>query len=150
MNIWEALSAFLLSGIKLLFTPMGFAAANVFPLWEIAMVCAAGGVFGAVIFYFVGKGLNSIGSKKKKSNKKVFTKQNRRIISIKNKFGLFGTAMTIGIISVPLGAMLVGKYFSKNNLAIPSLISASLLWSFLITYSTALVVRLIVPYFSSI
>ena len=147
MNFLEALSAFLLSGIKLLFTPMGYAAVNVFPLLEIALICAAGGIFGSVIFYFVGKGLDKLGEKKART-KKIFTNQNRRIINIKNNFGLFGTAMTIGIISVPLGAILVGKYFNKNKLAIPALISASILWSFLITYTTALFVKTIIPYFS--
>ena len=63
MNFLEALSAFLLSGIKLLFTPMGYAAVNVFPLLEIALICAAGGIFGSVIFYFVGKGLDKLGEK---------------------------------------------------------------------------------------
>lgn len=148
MNFWEALSAFLLSGIKLLFTPMGYAAVNVFPLIEIALICAAGGAFGGIIFFFVGKGLNKLGAKKTPTKKrKIFTKQNRKIIQIKNSFGLFGTAMTIGIISVPVGAILVGKYFGKNKLAIPTLLSASIIWSFAITYSTALVVKKIVPLF---
>ena len=140
MTFLQALSAFLLSGVKLLFTPMGYAAVNAFPLLEVALVCAAGGAFSAVIFFFLGKSISAFTSKKKAKTKKIFTKQNRRIIAVKNNFGLFGTAMTIGIISVPLGSLLVGKYFSKNNLAIPSLIAASFIWSFLITYSTSFLV----------
>ena len=70
------------------------------------------------------------------------------IILIKNKFKLFGTSMTIGIISVPLASILVGKYFGKNKMAIPSLVISSFIWSFGITYITAFVVNVIKPLFA--
>lgn len=152
MTLPEIISAFLLSGIKLLFTPMGFAIDAVItgiPLWEIAVVCAAGGAFGSIIFFFVGRGLDKAGAKKpRKEGKKIFTKQNRKIVRIKHKFGLYGMSLTIGIISVPIGAILVGKYFNTDKKAIPALILSSVVWSFAITYITAFIVQTIMPLFN--
>jgi hypothetical protein len=150
MNIYEALGAFLMSTFKLMVAPVIYAASNKFPLIEIAMYCALGGLVSAISFFFIGKQLSKIGSKTRKNikTKKVFTKKNIQIIKIKNKFGLYGMAMLIGLISVPLGALLVGRYFGKNRLAIPALIGAAFVWSFIMTYSTALVVRFLIPLFS--
>lgn len=147
MNIWEALGAFGFSGVKLLFTPMGYAIANIFPLIEIAIICGLGASFSSIIFFFVGKSLNNIGKDKPQKEKKINFKRNRKIIGIKEKFQLFGTSMTIGIISVPLGSILVGKYFDKHKMAIPSLIAASFTWSFGITYITSFIVNVIKPLF---
>jgi polyferredoxin len=148
MNFLEALGAFGFSGIKLLFTPMGYVIADAFPLLEIAIVCGTGSCFSAVIFFFIGRAIDDVGQKKQgKSEKKINFKRNRKIIRIKNKFKLFGVSMTIGIISVPMGSLLVGKYFGKNKKAIPTLIAASFIWSFGITYITAFVVGFIKPLF---
>jgi membrane protein DedA with SNARE-associated domain len=149
MNFLEALGAFGFSGIKLLFTPMGYVIANEFPLLEIAIICGLGACFSAIIFFFVGKALDNAGQKKQnKKEKKVAFKRNRKIIRIKDKFKLFGVSMTIGIISVPIGSILVGKYFGKDKKAIPTLIGASFIWSFGVTYITALIYNVLRPIFS--
>ena len=150
MNLTEAFGAILMSTFKLMVAPVVFAGSNKYPLIEIALYCALGGLVSAVVFFFVGKQLSKIGSnrKKKKKSGKIFSRKNIQIIKIKNKFGLYGMAMLIGVISVPLGALLVGRYFGKNKLAIPALIGAAFVWSFTMTYSTALVVRTLIPLFS--
>jgi len=150
MNLTEALGAILMSTFKLMVAPVVFAGANKYPLIEIALYCALGGLVSAIVFFFIGKQLSKIGSarKKKKKSSKIFSRKNIQIIKIKNKFGLYGMAMLIGVISVPLGALLVGRYFGKNKLAIPALIGASFVWSFTMTYSTALVVSTLIPLFS--
>ncbi|MFT6716307.1 MAG: hypothetical protein ACJA0Q_000943 [Saprospiraceae bacterium] len=150
MNLSEALVAILTSTFKLMVAPILLAGSDKFPLIEIALYCALGGLISAVTFFFIGKQVSKIGSKskKKKKAKKIFTKKNIQIIKIKNKFGLYGMAMLIGVISVPLGALLVGRYFGKNKLAVPALIGAAFVWSFAMTYSTALVVRTLIPLFS--
>ena len=150
MSIAEIISAFFLSGVKLLFTPMGFAgvyADNLNALFQIAVISGLGSIFSSVLFFFLGKGLDKLQSKKKKT-KSINFKRNKMIILIKNKFKLFGTSMTIGIISVPLASILVGKYFGKNKMAIPSLVISSFIWSFGITYITAFVVNVIKPLFT--
>ncbi len=151
MSIAEVIIAFFLSGLKLLFTPMALAiknSNNFQILFEIAIICGIGSVFSALIFFYVGKGLDKISQRSKKKSKKINFKRNRRIIRVKDKFKLFGTSMTIGVISVPLGSILVGKYFGKKKKAIPSLILASFIWSFGITYITAFVVEFIKPLFT--
>lgn len=149
MNFLEALGAFGFSGIKLLFTPMGYVIANEFPLLEIAIICGMGSFFSAVIFFFVGKALDNAGQKKQsKKEKKISFNRNRRIIKIKDKFKLFGVSMTIGIISVPIGSILVGKYFGKDKKAIPTLFAASFIWSFGVTYITAFVYNVLRPIFT--
>ncbi len=150
MSIAVLISAFFFSGLKLLFTPMALAAAysdNFQMLFEIAIICGLGSVFSALIFFLLGKGLTKFGKASSKKSKKINFKRNRKIIRIKERFKLFGTSMTIGIISVPLGSILVGKYFGKEKKAIPSLIAASFIWSFGITYITAFVVGFIKPLF---
>ena len=54
-------------------------------------------------------------------------------------------SMTIGIISVPIGSILVGKYYNTKKLAIPSLMVSSVIWGFSVTYITALIYRIILP-----
>ncbi|MBI35109.1 MAG: hypothetical protein CMP67_07075 [Flavobacteriales bacterium] len=151
MSIGVLISAFFFSGLKLLFTPMALAAAysnNFQMLFEIAIICGIGSVFSALIFFFVGKGLDKIGQQSQKKSKKINFKRNRKIIRIKERFKLFGTSMTIGIISVPLGSILVGKYFGNEKKAIPTLILASFIWSFGVTYITAFFTQFIKPLFS--
>lgn len=149
MDFAEAIILFLLSGVKLLFTPIGAVSLpKLYPsLFEIAYIASAGAMAGSTIFFFIGKGIDKIGTKERKPGKKIFTKQNKRIINIKNKFGLFGMSMTIGIISVPIGSILVGKYYNTQKLAIPSLLISSIIWGFAVTYTTALITRIIIPLF---
>lgn len=151
MSFAVLISAFFFSGLKLLFTPMALAAAysdNFQMLFEIAIICGLGSVFSAFIFFLIGKSLTKFGkSSTKKKSKKINFKRNRKIISVKNRFKLFGTSMSIGVISVPLGSILVGKYFGKNKKAIPTLIAASFIWSFGITYITAFIIGFIKPLF---
>ena len=150
MDFLEALSLFLFSGVKLLITPM-FAVflPKTFPcLIEVAYVSSLGAIIGSIVFFFIGKGIDKIGTKKRKPGKKIFTKKNKRIIKIKNRFGLFVMSMTIGIISVPIGSILVGMYFCIDKNAIPTLIGASFIWSFGVTYITALIYNVLRPIFS--
>lgn len=150
MKIGFAVSLFLLSALKLLFTPIGAVLMpSQYPsLLEIALISSAGGAVGAIVFFFVGKGIDKISTKPRDPNKKIFTNKNRKIIRIKNKFGLIGMSLTIGIISVPIGAILVGKYFNTQKAAIPTLILSALAWGFAVTYITALFSRVIVPLFT--
>lgn len=65
---------------------------------------------------------------------KIFTPQNRKIIKIKNKFGLTGIALLSPILlSIPLGAFLAEKFFKNKTKIILYLNAASLFW-FIIIY----------------
>ncbi len=143
------LTAFLMSGLKLLITPSGMAmlhAQDLDILLEIAILSSLGASFSSIIFFFLGKRLDDWLQKfQSKKQKRINFKRNRKIVKIKNRFGSFGLSMSIGILSVPIGSLLVGRYFSKDKRAILSLVSASIIWSFGLTYISALFTNVIKP-----
>lgn len=141
ITILEAIIFFLLSGVKLLFTPIGMILDEI-PFWTTIIITSSGGVFGALVFFFSGKKILSLF----KSNKvkKVFTSQNRRTVRIKNRFGLVGMASLMGIISVPAAVILVAKYFGKHKAVIPVLILTPIAWSFAVTSISYLIYGLFV------
>ncbi len=126
----QAITLILLSGVKILFTPIGMIAAG-YSFWTTIVITASGGVAGTLVFFFLGKQI--VNFFKSTKPKKVFTKQNRRIVRIKNRFGLIGVAATMGIISVPLATILVAKYFGKKPGAVPVLVLTAISWSFAVT-----------------
>lgn len=150
MEAYEAFLAFLFSTVKLMVMPITLAATGKFPIHEVAFYCGLGGMVSAISFFFLGKKMDEFFKKKKKKSqaKKIFSRKNILIVKVKNKFGLFGIAMTIGLISVPLGAIITGKYFGKHKMAIPTLIGCAFLWSFAMSYGTALVKNVIEPLWS--
>lgn len=130
IGIIQAITLILLSGVKILFTPIGMIAGG-YSFWTTIFITSTGGVLGALVFFFLGKQIVKLFKSKKP--KKIFTKQNRKIVSIKSRFGLIGIAATMGIISVPLSAILVAKYFGHEKKAVPILVLTAISWSFAVT-----------------
>jgi len=65
-------------------------------------------------------------------NKKIFTKRSRRVIRIKNKYGLIGIAASTPILlSIPVGVFLVVRYFGKKKIKFSYLIGSNIIWSFI-------------------
>lgn len=60
--------------------------------------------------------------------KVVFTKRNRRIIKIKNKFGLAGIALLTPLLSMPIGAFVAEKFFKDKKKVIMYLSGSVILW----------------------
>ncbi len=70
----------------------------------------------------------------KKRKKKKFTKRNRRIINIRTKYGLIGIAFATPILlSIPVGAFLVVRFFGKKPIMLSYLAGANVLWSVIFT-----------------
>jgi hypothetical protein len=66
----------------------------------------------------------------KERRKKVFTSRNRRIVSIRKKYGLIGIALaTPVILSIPVGAFLIVRYFGKHPKFLSYLAAANFIWS---------------------
>lgn len=62
--------------------------------------------------------------------KKVFTKRNRRIIRIKQRYGLIGIAATTPfLLSIPVGTFLVVRYYRSTRSKFLYLIASNLVWS---------------------
>jgi len=66
--------------------------------------------------------------------KKIFTKRNRRIVLIKQRYGLFGIAITTPLLlSIPLGVFLAVRYYHSSKTKYLYLIGSNLLWSVIYT-----------------
>lgn len=129
---WEVIVVFLTSTVK--FLPAPFAAAGLgMSFWQAFLLVGIGGTLGVTVFYFIAKALLKATNKRKKK-KKVFTKMNRRIIKIKQQFGLTGiAAITPPLISIPFGTIIAVKFFHHRKDVLPMLILAVWFWSAILT-----------------
>lgn len=105
-----------------------------------------GGIAGIYFFAFLSEKLiawwNRLFQKpahkivnENKQAKKIFTKRNRRIVRIKQRYGLFGIAMvTPLLLSIPVGVFLVVRYYRSSKTKFLYLIASNLIWS--VIYST--------------
>jgi hypothetical protein len=104
-----------------------------------------GGIIGIYFFAFLSDKLilwwnRTFRKSRKKSSrdtnseKKTFTKKNRRIILIKQKYGLIGIAVTTPfLLSIPVGTFLVVRYYRSAKFRFLYLIASNLLWSVIYT-----------------
>lgn len=73
--------------------------------------------------------------RKRTKRKKVFTKRNRRIIKIKNNFGLPGIViLTHVLLSIPVGVFLNTKYYGNNKWSYFYLAAGQVVWSLIFTF----------------
>ncbi|MEI8112716.1 MAG: hypothetical protein WCI54_03765 [Bacteroidia bacterium] len=64
------------------------------------------------------------------TGEKVFSKRNRFIVRFRSKFGLPGIVILSPIIlSIPFGAFLLNKYYSKHKFAMPYMVLSILSWT---------------------
>lgn len=100
------------------------------------LTSCAGAIFSAIIFTYLSDGIINWWNKlkdrwfSKKSEKKYFTKSNRRIVKIKNRFGLIGiAALTPILLSIPLGAFLAERFYKDKKKVIIYISISSIFWS---------------------
>ena len=73
-------------------------------------------------------------AKKEEHTKRIFTKRNRRIVRIKQKYGLIGIAFTTPLLlSIPVGVFLVVRYYRSSRSKFIYLIASNVLWSVIYT-----------------
>lgn len=103
-----------------------------------------GGIFGIYFFAFLSEKIlawwrNTFLRKRTRKRiesreKKRFTKRNRRIVTIKQRYGLVGIAATTPLLlSIPIGAFLVTRYYRRNPYKMGLLIASNLVWSVIYT-----------------
>jgi hypothetical protein len=103
------------------------------------LVCTTGGITGNIVFTYLSaailKKVHAYRAKRHLIHKKpIFTPFNRRVIKIKQRFGLFGIAtITPLILSTPLGAFLAERFF-KNKRKIILYLSVSVVFWELVFY----------------
>jgi hypothetical protein len=104
-----------------------------------------GGVAGVYFFAYLSEKLIawwrrvfSTSRRKKRveegQKKRIFTKRNRRIVRIKQRYGLFGIALsTPFLLSIPVGVFLVVRYYRSSRTKFLYLIGSNVFWSFIYT-----------------
>jgi hypothetical protein len=108
------------------------------------LVCTAGGITGNVVFTYLSAAiLKRIHAYRVKRNlihkKPIFTPFNRRLMKIKQRFGLFGiAAITPLMLSTPLGAFLAERFFKKKKKIILYLSVSVIFWELVFYFVVSL------------
>ena len=104
-----------------------------------------GGIAGIYFFAFLSEKLIAWWKRTfRKSNrsiledeqqvKKTFTRKKRRMVRIKQKYGLIGIALTTPfLLSIPVGVFLAVRYYRTSKTKFIYLIGSNLLWSVIYT-----------------
>ncbi len=112
-----------------------------FSFFETILWTNVGGILGIFFFAFLSDKLiawwnrNIRKSHRKEAHtesneKKIFTKRNRRIVRIKQQYGLMGIALSTPIVlSIPLGTFLAVRYYRSSRTKFLYLIASNLAWS---------------------
>lgn len=115
-----------------------------FSFMEIILWTNIGGMAGIYFFAYLSEKLLAWWKQKFKSRrerliekqekKKIFTRRNRRIVKIKQKYGLIGIAFTTPLLlSIPVGVFLVVRYYHSSRTKYIYLIGSNILWSVIYT-----------------
>jgi hypothetical protein len=116
-----------------------------FAFFETILWTNVGGILGIYFFAFLSgkliawwnrtfKKKGSSPGEQTSTDKKIFTKRNRRIVRIKTQYGLLGIALSTPIVlSIPLGTFLVVRYYRNSNSKFIYLIASNVIWSVIYT-----------------
>ena len=137
MEIGKYISVFL--ACTFFFSKMGMPAAVYafdYNYLQCILTSCAGAIFSTIFFTYLSgriiKWWDKLKDKwvTKKGPKKHFTNSNRRIIKIKNRFGLIGiAALTPILLSIPLGAFLAERFYKDKKKVIIYISIATFFWS---------------------
>jgi hypothetical protein len=120
MPLYQTILFAILAIVKFLFTPFTMMAvlgkdAGKVEFASIVSTTGIGATIGVLFFYYLGRRFFAWwGGNKKKQNQRMFTKQLRRMIRIKMRFGLFGIVLISGLISVPVSAILAARFYKHH------------------------------------
>ena len=143
----EIITAILLASVKYALTfPLAVYEFK-FSFFETVLWLNVGGILGVYFFAYLSEGALRLWNKlfrnmlrnlkrtyKNKKNKKVFTRRNRRIIHIKQRYGLTGIVITTPVLlSIPVGVFLVVRYYNLNRWKFLYLVASNVIWSVIYT-----------------
>ncbi len=115
----KAIGFFLLSSVKFAVATLPISLA--FSFKEAWIISISGGIFGAFFFLYVWEyviKLWNVFLVKKEDRVKVFriSKQRRKLVRMKNSYGFWGIIiLTPLILSIPIGAFLLARYFKHKR-----------------------------------
>lgn len=140
----EIITTILFASVKFAMTFPLVIAKYDFNFLEVILWTNIGGLIGIYFFAFLSEKLIKWWRKlfgrpvpvdaQKVRTKKIFTKKNRRIVRIKNKYGLIGISLTTPLLlSIPVGVFLVVRYYRSSKIKFLYLSASNLIWSVLYT-----------------
>ena len=138
-DLWQILLVFLLSTVKFVFGSVPWALSLGFSFFKTVTVTSAGGFTGVTFFVLMSEQLVA-GLKKRKAKKsaehpneqpkKIFTRKNKMIISVKRRFGLAGIAfLTPLLLSIPIGCFIAVRYFKNKQRVLMYMFCSVLFWA---------------------
>jgi hypothetical protein len=151
--IFKIIQVFLLATVKYVFT-FPYALLIGLSFQQTLIAVTLGGIFGFIFFYhFSGFAIKQfhhvktflwkysphsvrlkfrqlIAWRKEMTGERVFSKRSRFIANFRAKYGLPGIIIASPIIlSLPLGAFLLNKYYPKHKFAMPYMVLSILSWT---------------------
>jgi membrane protein DedA with SNARE-associated domain len=136
MEIYQFILYGFLAVVKFIITPFTIYATGkeTIQFGEVVVTTATGAAVGVLLFYYGGTYFFSWTSHlKSKKKKPVFTKGRRRIVKIKNKFGIVGFMAISAMLSVPITSLLAAKFFKHNRFTPLWLICGFIIWSLILS-----------------
>lgn len=138
-GFWEIIWVFLVSTVKFVFGSVPMALGFGFSFFEAVTVTSLGGFVGAVSFVLMSdkiianikkRRIQKISEQADSRPKKIFSRKNKTIVSVKMRFGLTGIALlTPLLLSIPLGCFLAVRYFKNKQLILAYMFGSILFWS---------------------
>jgi hypothetical protein len=151
--VFKIIQVFLLASVKYVVT-FPFALLIGLNFFQTLIVVTLGGIAGFFFFYYLSdfaikrlrhvkiflrkhapnsvrlKFRQLISWRKKVTGERVFSKRNRFIAGFRAKFGLIGiVVLSPVILSIPIGAFLLNKYYSKHKMAKPYMVLSIVSWT---------------------
>lgn len=132
-EIFKIITVMLISMIKhtLVGIPTGYATG--FNMLEVMLYTAIGGALGVLFFMYFARGMKKSYLwylKKRGVIPRKFTKMNRLIVRVKQRFGLYGLAfITPPLISVPVGAIIGATIYKDKKRVFLFLLGGIIFWS---------------------
>ncbi|MBI2279306.1 MAG: hypothetical protein HYU68_01230 [Bacteroidetes bacterium] len=123
------------AAIKFLFAAGYLLIDKGYPYYQTVLILIAGGTIGVFVFYYFSAWVNQFINRllRRKKPRKMFTKQNRTIVNIKTKYGIYGIAFLMPIFfSIPIGSFLASRFYMNKKSTVPILILSVVFWSFVL------------------
>lgn len=136
-QIITTIIALLVASVKFAITPIGMILSGK-GLGETLLTTYTGAVIGTFAFFYGGKAIFSMWDQTFRKNKqrRIFTKGNRRLIRVKQRFGLKGFVALVGILSIPVVAFILARFYRHDKKAIPYLLLSLAIWTISLTFLT--------------
>ena len=127
------LSVYLASMFKFIGGPtIGIAFGLTF--WETVIVTILGMMTSVVIISTFGSSFRMWLDRIFRRNRKLFTKRNRRFVTLWQKYGLFGVSFLTPVVFSPIiGALLVNAFGGSKKKILTYMLISSIFWSLLLT-----------------